>query len=113
MKEYWPFGAVRRGTVSNGTVALTDDVLGQAGLMRCRPAPGPALRSSVAGFRFPLEVVMLAVRWYLRYGLSSREGEELLAERGVEVDHVTIYRGVQRFTPLLIDAPRPLPARPG
>jgi len=47
------------------------------------------------------------VRWYLRYGLSYRDVEELLAERGVEVDHVTIYRWVQRFTSLLIDAARP------
>ena len=50
---------------------------------------------------------MLAVRWYLRYGLSYRDVEELLAERGIDVDHVTIYRWVQRFTPLLIDAARP------
>jgi len=50
---------------------------------------------------------MLAVRWYLRYGLSYRDVEELLAERGIEVDHVSIYRWVQRFTPLLIDAARP------
>ena len=50
---------------------------------------------------------MVAVRWYLRYGLSYRDVEELLAERGVEVDHVTVYRWVQRFTPLLIDAARP------
>jgi len=65
---------------------LTDDVLGQAGLMRRRPAPAPASRSSFAGFRFLPEVIMLAVRWYLRYGLSYRDVEELLAERGVEVD---------------------------
>jgi len=50
---------------------------------------------------------LLAVRWYLRYGLSYRDLEELLAERGIEVDHVTVYRWVQRFTPLLIDAARP------
>ena len=50
---------------------------------------------------------MLAVRWYLRYSLSYRDGEELLAERGIAVDHVTIYRWVQRFTPELIDAARP------
>ena len=50
---------------------------------------------------------MLAVRWYLRYGLSYRDVEELLAERGVQVDHVSVYRWVQRFTPLLIDAARP------
>ena len=49
----------------------------------------------------------MAVRWYLRYGLSYRDVEELLAERGVEVDHVTLFRWVQRFTPLLVDAARP------
>jgi transposase-like protein len=43
---------------------------------------------SFAGFRFPPEVVLLVVRWYLRYGLSYRDVEELLAERGIEVDHV-------------------------
>jgi transposase, IS6 family len=67
---------------------------------------GSAL-SAFAGFRFPPEVILLAVRWYLRYGLSYRDLEELLAERGIEVDHVTLYRWVQRFTPLLVDAARP------
>jgi IS6 family transposase len=50
---------------------------------------------------------VLAVRWYLRFGLSYRDVEELLAERGVEVDHVTVYRWVLRFTPLLAEAARP------
>jgi transposase-like protein len=49
---------------------------------------------------------MVAVRWYLRFNLSYRDVEELLVERGVEVDHVTVYRWVQRFTPLLADAAR-------
>ena len=49
---------------------------------------------------------MVAVRWYLRYGLSYRDVEELLAERGVSVDHVTVYRWVQRFSPLLAEAAR-------
>jgi hypothetical protein len=48
--------------------------------------------SVFAGFRFPREVISVAVRWYLRYGLSYRDVEELLAERGVTVDHVTVYR---------------------
>jgi hypothetical protein len=52
-------------------------------------------------------VIVLAVRWYLRFGLSYRDVEELLAERSVEVDHVTVYRWVGRFTPLLADAARP------
>ena len=46
----------------------------------------PVPRSSFAGFRFPPEVITVAVRWYLRYGLSYRDVEELLAERGIEVD---------------------------
>jgi transposase-like protein len=37
-------------------------------------------------------MILVAVRWYLRYGLSYRDVEELLAERGITVDHVTIYR---------------------
>ncbi len=65
------------------------------------------LSSVFAGFRFPPEVISVAVRWYLRYGLSYRDVEELLAERGVTVDHVTIYRWVQRFTPEFIEAARP------
>jgi IS6 family transposase len=73
----------------------------------------PAPRSSFAGFRFPPDVIVVAVRWYLRYGLSYREVEELLAERGIAVDHVTVYRWVQRFTPLLIDAARPCRHAPG
>jgi transposase-like protein len=51
-------------------------------------------------------VILLAVRWHLRYGLSHRDIEELLAERAVDVDHVTIYGWVQRFTPLVIEAAR-------
>jgi IS6 family transposase len=51
-------------------------------------------------------VIVVAVRWLLRYGLSYRDVEELLAERGIEVDHVTVYRWVQRFTPMLADAAR-------
>ena len=72
-----------------------------------RPRPAPAARSAFAGFRFPPDVIVLAVRWYLRFGLSYRDVEELLAERGVEVDHVTVYRWVLRFTPLLAEAARP------
>jgi transposase-like protein len=72
-----------------------------------RPRRAPVPRSAFAGFRFPPDVIVVAVRWYLRFGLSYRDLEELLADRGVEVDHVTIYRWVQRFTPLLADAARP------
>ena len=75
---------------------------------RCsRRPPTPVPPSAFAGYRFPPEVIVLAVRWYLRFGLSYRDVEELLAERGVEVDHVTVFRWVQRFTPLLVEAARP------
>ena len=70
-------------------------------------------RSAFAGFRFPAEVIVVAVRWYLRFGLSYRDVEELLAERGVHVDHVTIYRWVLRFMPLLAEAARPCRHRVG
>src|SRR5205809_2696389 len=64
------------------------------------------------GFRFPSGVIVVAVRWYLRFNLSYRDLsyrdlEELLVERGIEVDHVTVFRWVQRFTPLLADAAQP------
>jgi hypothetical protein len=75
-----------------GTVASADQCERQAGLMRRRPTRESTPRSGFAGFRFPPEVIMLAVRWYLRYGLSSRDVEELLAERGIAVDHMTIHR---------------------
>jgi hypothetical protein len=69
--------------------------------------------SAFDGFRFPREVIALAVRWYLRYGLSYRDVEELLAERGIRVDHVTVYRWVQRFTAEFIEAARPCRRLPG
>jgi transposase-like protein len=71
-----------------------------------RPRPWLPPKSAFAGFRFPVEVIVVAVRWYLRFNLSYRDVEELLVERGVEVDHVTVYRWVRRFTTLLADAAR-------
>jgi transposase-like protein len=49
---------------------------------------------------------VLAVRWYPGYDLSHRDIEELLVERGVDVDHVTVFRWVHRFMPILADAAR-------
>ena len=89
----------------NGSVALTDRVFSDQRVEVHRHSSYQSV--SFAGYRFPPEVILLAVRWYLRYGLSYRDVEELLAERRIEVDHVTIYRWVQRFTPLLIDTARP------
>jgi hypothetical protein len=55
------------------------------------------------------DVIVLAVRWYLRFGLSYRDVEELLAERGIQVEHVTIHRWARRFSPSLADV---APVRP-
>jgi hypothetical protein len=71
-----------------------------------RPSPVLVPSSGFAGFRFPPDVILLAVRLYLRFALSYRDVEELLAERGMEVDHVSVYRWVQRFTPIFADAAR-------
>ena len=51
------------------------------------------------GFRFPAEVVLWAVRWCLRFPVSYRDLELMLADRGVAVDHVTPYPWFQRFAP--------------
>ena len=61
------------------------------------------LDSSVCGLfkwrQFEPEVILLAVGWYLRFSLSYRDVEELLAERGLHADHVTIWRWVQSYAP--------------
>src|ERR1700675_3344519 len=51
--------------------------------------------------QFEPEMILLAVGWYLRFSLSYRDVEELLAERGLRADHVTVWRWVQRYAPEL------------
>ena len=53
------------------------------------------------GGHFPKCIVLQAVYWYLRYSLSYRDIEELMEERGVELDHATVQRWVVKYTPLL------------
>ena len=72
--------------IRSGSVALTVGAAGsEAAEVRshrgCRRRPVVVRRSAFAGYRFPPEVILLAVRWYLRFGLSYRDVEELLAER--------------------------------
>ena len=54
-----------------------------------------------SGRQFPREIILWAVRWYCRYGVSYRDLEEMMTERGVPVDHTTIYRWVQKYAPEL------------
>ena len=56
---------------------------------------------------FQADIILHAVRWYLRYALSYRDVEELLRERGVSVDHTTLFRWVQRYAPELDQRCRP------
>jgi len=56
---------------------------------------------------FQAEIILLCVRWYLRYALSYRDLEEIMLERGLHVDHTTIYRWVQQYAPELEKRCRP------
>src|SRR3712207_1313256 len=69
--------------------------------------------SAFSGYRFPYDVIALAVRWYLRYRLSYVDVAEWLAERGVAVDPSTVYDWVQAFTPRFLEAARAHRTRAG
>ena len=56
---------------------------------------------AVKGMRFPIEVILVCIRWYAAYPLSCRHLEEMMEERGVTVDHSTVSRWAIRFLPLL------------
>ena len=62
--------------------------------------------SAFSGYRFPDDVIALAVRWYLRFRLPYADISDLFAERGVRVDPSTIFDWVQQFTPLYQEAAR-------
>src|SRR5215471_21443487 len=59
---------------------------------------------SFKGAHFPQEVMLMGVRWYVAYPLSTRHVEELMAERGVDVDLSTINRWTIKYSPLLEEA---------
>ena len=59
---------------------------------------------SFKGAHFPPEVILMGIRWYVAYPLSTRHVEELMEERGVKVDHSTINRWVIKYSPQLEDA---------
>ena len=57
---------------------------------------------------FAGEIILLNVRWYLKYALSYRNLEEMMAERGIKVDHTTIMRWVHEYSPKMIKRRVPL-----
>ena len=85
----------RAGASSWGSVATLQEWSDKLGDMILAP--------SVAGLfkwrQFEPEVILLAVGWYLRFSLFYRDVEELLAERGLHADHVTVWRWVRRYAP--------------
>ena len=58
---------------------------------------------NTSGRHFPKDVILTTIRWYLRYNLSYRDIEELIAERGIALDHSTLNRWVIRYTPGLVE----------
>ena len=59
------------------------------------------LRRVIKRLHFPLEVMLVCVRWYAAYSLSPRNLEEMMAERGVLVDHATVHRWALKMLPVL------------
>src|SRR6202012_4120333 len=60
-----------------------------------------ALRKVIKRMHYPLEVMLTCVRWYVAYPLSLRHIEEVMAERGVTVDHATVHRWSLKIVPIL------------
>jgi len=73
----------------------------------CRRRQTDRSTSAFCGYRFPDDIIALAVRWYLRFRLPYADVAELLAERGIHVDPSTIYDWVHHFTLLYQEVARP------
>jgi transposase-like protein len=66
---------------------------------RASAGQSEGMKNLFAGRHFDREVILLCVRWYLRYKLSLRDLVEMMAERGLHLAHTTIMRSVQRYVP--------------
>ncbi|HHS8295677.1 TPA: IS6 family transposase, partial [Yersinia enterocolitica] len=64
------------------------------------------IRKSFQRLHYPVDIIAQCVRWYLAYSLSLRDLEEMMAERGINVDHSTLHRWVLRLVPLITQAAR-------
>jgi putative transposase len=61
----------------------------------------PAVARVLKRLHYPLDVMLMCVRWYVAYGLSVRNLEEMMAERGIQVDHSTVHRWAIKLLPVL------------
>jgi transposase-like protein len=64
----------------------------------------PALAKVLKRLHYPLKVILRCVRWYVAYPLSLRDLEEMMAERGIAVDHSTVHRWALKLLPVLEEA---------
>src|SRR5437870_2927741 len=87
--------------VPNGFIRMCCNFQEVAGLVASRDPKWHPDRRSSSGRQTDPVLIICAVRWYLRYSLSLRDVEELLEERGLEADHTTVWRWVQRYGPEL------------
>ena len=65
-----------------------------------RKTLAPGVAKVVKRLHFPVDVILLCVRWYVAYSLSLRNLEEVMAERGIEVDHSSVHRWVIKLLPV-------------
>lgn len=68
------------------------------------------IRKAFRRLHYPVDVIAQCVRWYLAYSLSLRNLEEMMAERGIEVDHSTLHRWVLRLVPLITKVATSVPS---
>ena len=66
----------------------------------CRKTLPPGVAKVLKRLHFPVDVIVLCVRWYVAYSLSLRNLEEMMAEHGIEVDHSSVHRWVIKLVPL-------------
>src|SRR6266849_10469442 len=83
------------------------DLVSSASIQESRGVPFMNNQSPFKWRHFEADIILLCVRWYLRYSLSYRDLEEMMRERGLHVDHTTIYRWVQHYAPELQRRCRP------
>ncbi|CAG9271514.1 hypothetical protein PUN4_650004 [Paraburkholderia unamae] len=73
-------------------------------MMKKAPTPRTTLALGIAKvlkrLHYPLDVILMCVRWYVAYGLSLRNLEEMMAERGIDVDHSTVHRWAIKLLPV-------------
>lgn len=99
-----------------GVEVTQDGRVGETQRYRCRACRRTFIvrtGTPFAGHRWPQEVIVMAVRWYLRFRLSAADVRDLLAERGVAVSARTVLHWVQTFAPLLARAGRRAATHPG